>query len=180
EFDLLAFEQFQHARNMTDAVAALGALANRNVPLRGQAFAAFYEKWKGEDLIVDKWFALQALADRDGVLEEVQALMAHPAFIFTNPNRIHALVGSLCANLPQFHRKDGAGYRFLADVILKLDPLNPHVAGRKLQPLTRWRNYDEARGALMRAELERIRRTSGLSKNTLEVAQAALENTAAS
>jgi aminopeptidase N len=175
EIDALAYKQFEAAKSMTDAVAALSALMNRNIDLRVKAFAQFYDKWKNEELIVDKWFGLQALADRPEVLDEVKALTSHPAFAFTNPNKIHALVGSFCANLPHFHRKDGAGYTFLADVTLKLDPMNPQLAGRRLQPLTRWRNYDDARGALMRAELQRILATPNLSKNTLEVAGSALE-----
>jgi aminopeptidase N len=178
KIDRLAFDQMNKAANMTDEIAGLGVLTNREIPLRVEAISHFYNKWKDEELLVDKWFALQAMADRPGVAEEVQALTNHPAFSFTNPNKVHSLVGGLCANLPHFHRKDGVGYRFLADVVLKLDPMNPQIAGRRLQPLTRWRNYDEARGALMRAQLERILKTPGLSKNTLEVASAALEPTA--
>ncbi|MBI3420421.1 MAG: aminopeptidase N, partial [Proteobacteria bacterium] len=178
ETDRLAYDQIQKARNMTDAVAGLGVLTHREIPLRTEAFNAFLEKWRGEDLIVDKWFALQALGDRAMVVEEVQALTKHPAFSFANPNKVHALVGNFCANLPHFHRKDGAGYRFLAEAVLTLDPANPQLAGRRLQPLTRWRNYGEDRAQLMRAELERILRTTNLSKNTLEVAEAALQTEA--
>jgi aminopeptidase N len=175
EADQLAFEQSASAKNMTDAVAALATLANRETPLRKQSFDSFFEKWKNEELVVQKWFGLQALADRANVIDEVKALMNHPAFSFTNPNNIHAVVSSFCANIPHFHAKDGSGYRFLADVILKLDPMNPQLAGRKVSPLVRWRNYDDTRGKLMRAELERMIKTPGLSKNTLEVVEAALK-----
>jgi aminopeptidase N len=174
--DQLAYDQYLLAGNMTDSVAALGVLTQRDTPLRAKALGAFYTKWKNDDLILDKWFALQAMADRDNALDEVKALMEHPAFTFTNPNKIYALVGSFCANLPQFHRKDGAGYKFLADVILKLDALNPQVAGRRVNPLARWRDYDTGRAKLMRSELERISRHPGLSKNTAEVALAGLGN----
>lgn len=176
--DQLAFDQAHNAGNMTDAVAALGTLTHRNTPLREKAFDAFYDKWKDHELVIDKWFALQAGADRKGVLDDVKKLMEHPQFTFTNPNKIYALVGSFCANLAHFHAKDGAGYRFLADVILKLDGINPQIAGRRLQPLSRWRDYDDVRGNLMRAELERIARMPGISKNTAEVAEAGLESQA--
>jgi aminopeptidase N len=174
DIDQLVYDQGMRAKNMTDAVAALAVLANRDTSLRKQSFDAFYTKWKNEELVVQKWFGLQALADRANVLDEVKGLMSHPAFAFTNPNNIHALVSSFCANLTHFHAKDGSGYKFLADVVLKLDPMNAQLAGRKLQPLTRWRNYDEARQRLMRIELERIFKTPGLSRNTLEVAETAL------
>lgn len=174
ETDQLAFQQFERAQNMTDAVAALGVLTQREGILKDSAFASFFEKWKGNDLILDKWFALQAQADKPDVLDKVQALMQHPAFTFTNPNKIFALVGGFCANLPHFHNKDGKGYRFLADVILRLDAKNPQVAGRRLNPLARWKDYDDTRGAFMRAELKRIAEHPGLSKNTLEVALAGL------
>ncbi len=176
----LAFNQSVNARNMTDAVAALSALAHRAGLLREKAFDDFHDKWRNEELVIDKWLALQAAADRPGAVEDVLELMKHPAFSIANPNRVHALIGHFCANLSHFHRKDGKGYRLLADVILQLDPLNPQLAGRRLQPLTRWRYYAEDRASLMRAELSRILATPDLSKNTLEVAQSALEDDPAS
>jgi aminopeptidase N len=174
--DTLAFTQFKNAATMTDCMAALAVLSQRETLLRGEALHAFYEKWKDNDLILDKWFAVQAGADREGILDEVKKLMEHSAFTFTNPNKIYALVGTFCANLPHFHKSDGSGYHFLADVIIRLDALNPQVAGRRVNPLARWRDYAEPRASLMRGELERIANTPNISKNTLEVVQAGLKS----
>ncbi len=178
--DALAYEQFTQSQNMTEAMSALAALNARPVPLREKALAAFYEKWSHEDLIVDKWFALQGGADRADVLDEVKRLMEHPAFVFTNPNKIYALIGSFTANLVHFHKHDGSGYAFLADVILKLDKVNPQIAGRRVNPLTRWRDYDEVRAGHMQKQLQRIAAAPGVSKNTLEVALAGLKTDTAS
>ena len=57
--------------------------------------------------------------------------MQHPAFSLSNPNRTRALIGSFAmGNLSQFNRADGAGYDFLADIVLQLDGTNPQVAAR--------------------------------------------------
>jgi aminopeptidase N len=172
--DKLALQQFEKAGNMTDAVAALGALSSRNVPQRQQAFDAFYQKWQAHKLVVDKWFSLQVMADRPDALDQVKKLMQHPAFMITNPNMVYAVIRGFAANLVHFHEKGGSGYRFLADQVLQLDSLNPLIAGRILTPLIRYADYDTARAGLMQGELLRILEKPGLSKNVREVAEAGL------
>ena len=54
------------------------------------ALADFYERWKNEPLVIDKWFALQGRDPSDGALGRVMGLTAHPAFDQTNPNRLRA------------------------------------------------------------------------------------------
>ncbi len=171
-----AWGQFRHADNMTDVMAAMAVLVDIDTPRRQQALDLFYEKWRGEPLVVDKWLTLQATSRLPGTLERVRALKAHEAFNMKNPNKVRALIGAFCSGNPaQFHQPDGAGYRFLADNVLELDPVNPQIAARLLTPLIQWRRYDEARQRLMRAELERIVATEGLSKNSYEIASKALE-----
>lgn len=174
DIDALAFAQSESAKNMTDAVAALSVLTHRNIPQRAKAFDAFYQKWQKDKLVLDKWFSLQAGADRDDVLSSVKELMLHPAFNITNPNMVYAVIRGFAANLVHFHRRDGQGYKFLADAVLKLDGLNAQIAGRILPPLTRLKDYDAGRAALMRAELMRILAKDGLSKNVREVAEAGI------
>ena len=135
----------------------------------------FYERWQHEPLVVNKWFALQAMIEDDAAVERVEGLLAHPAFTWTNPNRVRAVLGVFAmANLLGFHRRDGAGYRLLADKVLELDGRNPQVAARMLGALGRWRRFDEARQALMRAELERVVAAPGLSRDTYEIASKSL------
>ncbi len=170
----LARAQFDAARNMTDVLAALSVLADTDGADREEALAAFYETWRGDPLVLDKWFAIQAASSRARALEEVRALYRHPGFDLRNPNRVFALVGGFASNQVRFHDASGVGYAFLADVIVALDPLNGQTAARLVNPLGRWRRQDDARGALMRAQLERILAVPNLSRGTFEKASKGL------
>jgi len=170
----LAKRQFDQADNMTARQGALSVLAALDVPERAEALEGFYVRFETNPLVIDKWFALQAIAHRAGTMDEVERLAKHPAFTIANPNRLRALVGSFTANQWVFHAADGRGYRFLADMILAADKLNPQTAARFVPPLGRWRRFDEGRQALMRAQLERIVATPGLSKDVFEQASKSL------
>lgn len=172
----LAEEQFEVANNMTDRLAALSCLAHsESEPARSEALAAFYDRFKDDTLVVNQWFSVQATAPREAALEEVKALLDHPDFEITNPNRVRALISAFCGqNAVQFHREDGASYQFLADQVIKLDAMNPQIASRLSTPLTRWKKYDEQRQTLMKAQLERIIATEKLSPDTYEVVSKSL------
>ncbi|NBC13997.1 MAG: aminopeptidase N [Gammaproteobacteria bacterium] len=171
--------QFDAGHNMTDVIAALRCLVDADPEHVGdageQALTAFYQRWAEDPLVLDKWFGLQAQSSRPDTLERVEGLLEHPKFTLTNPNRVRALIGAFAVGNPlRFHAVDGAGYRFLADRILELDPLNPQIASRLLYPMTRWRRYDEIRQALIRAQLERILEVEGLSNDVYEVVSKSL------
>ena len=170
----LAFDQFDRADNMTERHAALAVLANGASPERDQALAAFHARYAGNALVIDKWFQTQALAFHPRTVELVEALGTHPDFTLANPNRARALFGAFAANQWAFNRADGAGYRMVADAIIALDKLNPQTAARLVPPLGRWKRFDAARGAMMRAELERIAATPNLSRDVLEQATKSL------
>ncbi|WP_324748827.1 aminopeptidase N [Sphingomonas sp. LY54] len=170
----LAMRQFAEADNMTDRQGALGTLANSEAPERGEALAAFYERYRDNALVLDKWFMVQALSTRDDTVDAVLALAEHPDFTLANPNRMRALISAFAANQRAFHDADGRGYRFLADTILAVDKLNPQTAARLVPPLGRWRRFDEIRAELMRGELQRIVDTPGLSKDVFEQASKSL------
>ncbi len=132
--------------------------------------------WQDDALVMDKWFALQALSDRPGTLSRVQKLMEHPAFAITNPNKVRSLIGAFChSNLVAFHAADGYGYAFAADRVLQLDKLNPQIAARMAACFNRWTRLEPGRRALMKAELERIAREPGLSSDTFEIVSKALQ-----
>ena len=164
----LALRQHDEADNMTDRQGALGILANSYAPERDTALAAFYQRYKADPLVIDKWFTAQALSTREDTLQAVMDLLRHPDFTLTNPNRLRSLIGAFGANQRALHSRGGRGYRFLADAIMAVDKLNPQNAARMVPPLGRWRRFGEARGAMMRAELERIVATPGLSKDVFE------------
>ncbi len=167
--------QFDAQANMTDVLAALGVLGEYDTPERAEAFAAFYERWQKDELVIDKWFSLQAMSLLPGTLARVRELTHHPAFTIKNPNRMRALVGAFTqANQLRFHDATGGGYAFLADQVITLDALNPLMASRLIQPLGQWRRYDEGRQARMKQELERVLALPKLSKNTYEMATKSL------
>ena len=170
----LAKEQFDRADNMTERQGALSVLTSLEAPQRQDAFDAFYERYKDDGLVLDKWFALQAAAQRQDTIDVVEALARHPDFSIRNPNRWRALVSNFAANQWAFHHASGRGYRFVADMILEVDRLNPQVGARQVPSLGRWRRFEAGRAELMRAELERIVGTPGLSKDVFEQASKSL------
>lgn len=167
----LAKAQFDRGANMTDVLAALAALASVACAERAEALAEFHARWRGNALVLDKWFAIQATSALADTLDTVRKLAAHPDFDLRNPNRVRALIGSFCsANPIRFHAASGEGYEFLADTILALDPLNPQVAARLIASLGQWRRMDPGRQGMMRAALQRILDAPRLSRNSGEMA----------
>ena len=169
-------EQFEHSDNMTERLNALAILVNSPFDTeKALALASFAEHFKDNPLVMDQWFSVQAASPLPGGLGRVKQLMEHPAFNIKNPNKVRALIGAFAGqNLVNFHAADGSGYRFLADLVIQLNALNPQIASRLLAPLTRWRKYDSARQALMKAELERIRSSGELSSDVFEVVSKSL------
>ncbi len=171
----LAWKQFSTATNMTDSLSALRVLAASTDGKKATALQQFYERWKDDALVLNHWFSIQASISRPETLEQVRELLDHSRFSIKNPNRVRALIGTFAQNNPRcFHWPDGSGYRFVADQILVLDPLNPQVAARLVRVFMRWKRYDEQRQSLMRTELERIRQQKGLSKDVFEIVDKSL------
>ena len=172
----LAAAQFGTATNMSDSLAALGDLCATDLPAREEALAAFHARWHKDDLVLDKWFAIQATSSRPGTIDDVRRLSRHADFDLRNPNRVRALIGAFSAgNQVRFHDASGAGYRLLADTLIELDPINSQTTARMLNPLGTWRRHDAVRAGHMRAELERILAMPKLSRLTYEKASKALE-----
>ncbi len=167
------YAQATQSVNMTDTIAALGILVDSRfasaVELRTRALAAFEKKWKATPTLMDKWFAVQSSARQKSVLKTVRALMRNSSFTIKNPNRVSALIGVFAANGMGFHSETGSGYRFIADMILKIDPVNPLAAASLAKNFARWRDYDAERQKLMLVQLKRINANKKLSRNTSEV-----------
>jgi aminopeptidase N len=143
-------------------------LAGLQTPERTGRLLDFYNRYRGNDLVIDKWFAIQAQSLHPHVLEHVKALSRHPDFTLKNPNRVRSLYMAFTGAPHGFHAESGEGYRMIADLILALDPINPQTAARFVPPLGRWRRIEPVRAALMRAELERIAAAPKLSRDTYE------------
>ena len=171
----MAFAQFEGADNRTDRQGALGTLVNGQSEKRSAAIQGFYNRYADNGLVLDKWFQTQALSSRADTAEAVEELAKHRDFTLANPNRARSLIGAFSVNQRAFHDPSGRGYRFLADQLIALDKLNPQTAAKLIPPLGRWKRFDAARAALMRAELERIVATPGLSKDMFEMASKSLD-----
>ncbi|MDT8439197.1 MAG: aminopeptidase N [Wenzhouxiangellaceae bacterium] len=170
-----AVARFESADNMSDRMAALGAVVHADAPPAAELLAAFEQRYRDNPLVMDKWFAVQATVSSSATVERVEALMAHPAFSLRNPNKVRALIGSFGMHNPYaFHRADGAGYRLLAGVVAELDALNPQVAARLVSVFNRFAAFDDSRAALMRGELECLAGRAGLSPDVGEIVSAAL------
>ncbi len=159
---------FEGATNMTQQLAALGCLvrAGRDA----EALEAFRAQWQDDKLVMNKWFGLQiSLAAPDEAVARTEALVRHPQFDASNPNRFRAVLGALASNHAGFHKADGSGYRLLADHLIDLDGRNPQTAARMASAFQTWTRYDADRQARMKAELERIAARPGLSRDMSEM-----------
>lgn len=173
----LAQKQYEQADNMTDRFAALSALVQLGGSAAVAALEHFYRLFEKEALVIDKWFALQAMqtsrTDRP-TIDLVRMLFAHPAFTLRNPNRARSLIFSFCAaNLAEFHRPDGSGYAFWAEQVIALDALNPQVAARLARTLERWRKFTPALQQKMRPALEQVA-AAVRSRDVREIVEKAL------
>ncbi|TOD75723.1 aminopeptidase N [Vibrio parahaemolyticus] len=168
--------QYEAANNMTDTIAAMSAANSAQLECREELMADYSDKWKHDGLVMDKWFALQGTNPAEDALEKVKATMNHEAFSLKNPNRTRSLIGSfLSANPVRFHDKSGSGYQFAGDILRQLNDSNPQVASRMIDPLLKFRKYDEARQAMIRAELEKLKAMDNLAKDLFEKVTKALD-----
>jgi aminopeptidase N len=172
---IMASRQFDAADNMTDRQGALMVLCGLDHPARAERLKAFYDRYQGNALVIDKWFTLQALSLHPDVIAQVKALAEHPDFTMTNPNRVRSLHMAFAGNPQGFHAEDGSGYRMVADVILALDPINPQTAARFVPALGRWQRIESGRAGMMKAELERIAVADNLSRDTFEQVSRSLD-----
>ncbi|MGX7925009.1 aminopeptidase N [Tsuneonella sp. HG094] len=164
----MAAAQYDAATTMTDRQGALMVLCGLSGVERTNKLIDFYNRYQGNALVIDKWFSLQASSLHPLAIEHVKALSQHPDFTLKNPNRVRSLYMAFAGNPHAFHATNGEGYRIIADLIIALDPINAQTAARFVPPLGRWRRVEAGRAALMRAELERIAATPGLSRDTFE------------
>jgi len=167
-------QQFEQADNLTDQLGALQASVWANNSVAEPLLNQFEKQWRGEKLVMDKWFSTQALANNSETVERVKNLMTHPDFSLKNPNRIYSLLAAFTQNQPQFHRADGAGYELIGSVIQTLNTSNPQVASRLLSAFVSWRRYDEDRQQLMQEQLQSLRKLPNLASDLFEKVESCL------
>jgi aminopeptidase N len=176
-----AYQRFKDAANMTERLGALGALVDAHSPLAAMAVERFHALARGNPLVLDKWFVLQATAPEPvgagagSAFMRARALLQHPDFSMKNPNRVRSLLFGLAAQNPAaFHRTDAAGYVLWADRLLELDALNPELAARFARMMDRWRSLAEPWRSAAREAIARVAARADLSKDVREVVSRAL------
>lgn len=169
-------QQYASSQTMTDQIASFALLTNcSDKKVRQKAVDAFYKQWKQDDLVMDKWFTVQASGELPDTLDRVKELLDHNAFSLKNPNKVRSLIGVFCqANPRNFHAVSGEGYAFLGDMLCKMDIINPQIAARLATPFTRWQRYDKPRQALMLEQLHRLQKRD-LSRDLREVVEKSLQ-----
>ncbi|MDQ7077284.1 MAG: aminopeptidase N [Robiginitomaculum sp.] len=166
----LAQTAFAKADNMTDSLGALMALDRSGSDAFDVALAVFYDRWKDNPLVLDKWFAVQAGSVRADAIDRVERLLTHPAFTHDNPNRVRSLIGAFAqGNQAAFHAADGRGYALLAEQIKIIDPKNPALAARLLGAFESWQQLEPSRSARAKNTIENLLGTPNLSPNSYEI-----------
>ena len=171
-----AKNHYDTANNMTDRMTALANLRDNQNPERDDALSDFYERFKDYPLVIDKWFGVQAMAEREDIFEQLETLRNHDDFNMKNPNRVRSLYGAFAMNNPvMFHSKDGRGYEFLKNAIIELNDINPQIAARMVTPFREWKHYTKDRQDMMKAALEEIKALPNVSPNVFELVSKSLE-----
>lgn len=172
---MLAKSLYENATNMTARVTALGILNGEESADKNEVFHDFYERFRSYELVIDKWFNLQAGAITPNTITYLKNLSHHPDFNWKNPNRVRSLYGAFAMNNPViFHAADGSGYAFLKEAIIKLNRINPQIAARLLTPLREWKRYTPDRQAHMKDALEEILVQPNLSPDVFEIVSKSL------
>ncbi|MDQ3230310.1 MAG: DUF3458 domain-containing protein, partial [Pseudobdellovibrionaceae bacterium] len=168
-------EHYKTATNMTDSFGALSALVHLKTPAREVALQDFYSRWKGDALVIDKWFQVQASSQHPDVLQHVKGLLTHSDFDINNPNRVYSVFRHFTKSNPNgFHHRSGEGYALAADYILRIDATNPQVAAVLATVLSRFRKFDAPRQVKIRQHLEQIAAKDGLSRDVFEIVSKSL------
>lgn len=175
-YHALASHQYHVANNMTDHLAAFASLVHSTYPERQLLVDDFYDQWKDQTLVLDKWFALQAMRPVADALDDVKALCEHPDFSINNPNKVRSLIGAFTSNLVAFHQENGTGYEYIADKVIELNALNPQVAARMAGTFNNWRSHSEPYSSMMQRQLQRINDEPELAKDVSEIVSKALRN----
>jgi len=172
----LAMSQFHDADNMTDQMAAFRSLVHHQTASSDKVLDEFYQQWRNDNLVMDKWFSVQATVPHVSSIERVKQLFEHDDFDIKNPNRVRSLLGVFCAANPLcFHEISGSGYELLGRYIEIIDAMNPQIASRLCVPLTRWKRYNEVRQTLMKTQLQRLVSLPNLSNDVSELVEKSLK-----
>ena len=165
----IAHHAFENSTNMTETLNSLKILVKNDCA--DNALLSFYQKWKHNSLLIDKWFSIQAIfTPASNILQTIERLSLHPDFNYKNPNRFRSLIGSFAFNNHKsFHSKDGSGYEIVSKWIKKMDKINPQIAARLSTSFETINRIEPKRKSIMVSLLNNIRNSMNLSKDTLDI-----------
>ncbi len=170
-----AIQQQLNAHNMTDEISALQIICHSKTSQKKIQIQKFYDKWKNEELVLDKWFSAQVMQDHQSVFSDIEALLSHDKFSITNPNKVRSVLAAFVSgNTQQFHSASGAGYELLTKLIIRLNPINAQIGARLAKQFGQWKKFDHKRQALIKEHLEQILTTDNLSNDIYEVVDRSL------
>jgi aminopeptidase N len=175
EVATLAYKQYRESLTMTDRIAALDVLEHTDIEMAKEAFADFYEKYRDNTLVMNKYFALLASSLQEDIVERVKALESDAVYDMKVPNLVRSLIGSFSRNYKHFHAKDGSGYKYVADKILEIDKINPQMASSLCLSFRSYDKMNDENRKMMKRELMRVVSTQSLSKNSLEIIEKILK-----
>ncbi len=171
----MIFDQYTKASNMTELMSALSALCHVSSSETDEALDHFYKKWHKDPLVMMKWFSVQAASKLPGTLDRVKTLINNPSFDVKIPNLVRSLHGVFIENMSQFHAIDGSGYDFMAEQIIYLDSINPHLSSRLVKGFNKMNKFDKQRKKMMRQALKKVMDKPDLSSNVYELTSNILE-----
>merc|ERR1712096_549602 len=112
-----AQKQFDEAENMTEKLEAFASLV-RSGNHEESAKAAFYDLASKHNLVLDKWFRIQASNMSD--LESIRELAQHPDYKNeSSANRVETIIDGVLSNIELFHTAEG--YDFIFEQIERAD-----------------------------------------------------------
>ena len=165
---LLAKIQATEAQNMTDQLSAFSTVIKHNP--NSEHIKLFYDQWRHERLVIDKWFSAQVVtAHPNSLYQVVRDLTTHSDFNITTPNRVRSIMGAFSANTAGFHLETGENYKLYSDWILKVDPVNPQVGARMCSAFETWKRYDPKRQKLIKSQINKVLEAKSISKDTREM-----------
>jgi len=160
---------------MTDTLSSLSCLSNMECTEKNNALEGFYEKWKNNPNVIDKWFSTQALSNLENTLEDIKKLSNHKLFDINNPNKVRALFNSFTMLNPViFHKEDWSSYEFITDKVIELDKINPMIASRLAKNLINWKQLESPLWNKLKSQLIRISKIDNISKDLNEIINKAL------
>lgn len=147
-------ELFENANNMTHESSAFKMLVNSdNQIIRNNAISEFFEKWKNDNIVIDHWFRAQTANRKVCDATFFNKIMENEKFNISQPNKVRAIVAGFTAN-PNFHTAEG--YKAIADLTIKMDEINPHMASALAKKLMNFKQYDKKYADLMLENLNYI------------------------